>query len=160
MRKIFAILLFSFPCFVIGAMMCSECISIHGYTKNICEMKGELSIKKSLFSSQGLSNIVTENNITFNIRYPSSKYWNLYVNSEDKIKDWYIYRVNKTFRCKTNDMAVTEDCDYIMPMFGMIISMINIIGSVSWLCLYKKTNKTIPPLFDTVYINEVYSTIV
>lgn len=134
-------ILFSLGCLILSIIMTQECISVRFYTESCCEILGELSIQKSLFSAQGTSLAkIYDTNQTVTLRYPSSRYWRLYITSQKEIEEWYNLR-NNTFFCNINDgMAITGKCDYILPLLGIILNIINIILSAS--CLYQNISKT------------------
>ena len=118
---------------IIGILMSSECINISYYSDNCCEIVGNLSTKTAVFSTQGLANINTciDNNTIIPIRYPSSKYWKLYINSINQVNHWYSKRINTTFYCKIyENNAVTGDCDFILPLSGSILSLCCMLLSV------------------------------
>lgn len=147
---------FALTCLILGIIMSQQCISITFYTDYCCEITGKLTIKKALSSVQGISSAkICDSNQTVTLRYPPSEYWRLYVNTQSKIEDWYYFRTNQTFHCKTKDgIAVTEDCDYILPLVGIILSLIDIILTIFWLYFLRtKKIKNTKPEFITRYNN-------
>lgn len=130
-----------FPSFILGIIMAEDCVSMESFERHCCKFTSNFTTTNSrLASVYGEVNgqlCNSDTNIT--LRYPPSKYWMLYVNTETSMNKWYEDRVGTIFKCYVeNDIGVSDRCEYALPIVGSILGIACVITGIVGCVIYKK----------------------